>query len=102
MKRFPIALVLLMTFLTMLVIYTLGHAVTNKAVLQIDGMTCGAWPLVIKKALEGLDGVEKVSISFKRKRGEVFFDPDKVSENEIVNKVNQIGFKAKVIQQKID
>ena len=42
MKRFPIALVLLMTFLTMLVIYTLGHAVTNKAVLQIDGMTCGA------------------------------------------------------------
>lgn len=58
--------------------------------------------MVIKKALEGLDGVEKVSISFKRKRGEVFFDPDKVSETEIVNKVNQIGFKAKVIQQKID
>ncbi len=55
--------------------------------------------MVIKKALEGLDGVEKVSISFKRKRGDVFFDPDKVSETEIVNKVNQIGFKAKVIEE---
>ncbi len=55
--------------------------------------------MVIKKALEGLEGVEKVSISFLKKRGEVFFDSEKVSENEIVDKVNQVGFKAKVIDK---
>ncbi len=43
--------------------------------------------------------MEKVSISFWRKRGEVFFDSEKVSETEIVNKVNQVGFKAKVIEK---
>ena len=43
--------------------------------------------------------MEKVRVSFEKKRGEVFFDPDKVSETEIVNKVNQIGFKAKMIEK---
>ncbi len=53
--------------------------------------------MIIKKALEGLEGVEKANISFRKKRGEVFFDPDKVTETEIVNQVNRIGFKAKMI-----
>jgi len=55
--------------------------------------------LIIKKALEGLEGVDRADISYKTKRGEVFFDPDKVSETAIVEKVNQIGFKAKVIDE---
>ena len=55
--------------------------------------------MIIKRALEGLEGVEKVSVSFLKKRGEVFFDPDKVSETVIVNKVNEIGFSAKVIEE---
>ncbi len=55
--------------------------------------------MVVKKALEGLEGVAKASISFSKKRGEVFFDPDKVSEAVIVNKVNEIGFSAKVIEE---
>ncbi len=56
--------------------------------------------MIIEKALEGLEGVEKVSISFFKSKGEVYFDPDKVSADEIVNKVNQIGFKAKLIEEK--
>jgi copper chaperone CopZ len=55
--------------------------------------------LIVKKALEGLEGVEKASVSFLKKRGEVFFDPDKVSEAVIVNKVNEVGFSAKVIEE---
>jgi copper chaperone CopZ len=43
--------------------------------------------------------VKKADISFKRKRGEISYDPDKVSEIEIVDKVNQIGFKAKVLEK---
>lgn len=88
-----------MIFLTSMVVSAPSHAVTNKVILQIEGMTWPAWPLVIKKALEGLEGVEKARISFWKKRGEVFFDPEKVSEIEIVNKVNEIGFKAKVIKK---
>ena len=54
--------------------------------------------MIVKKALEGLEGVEKANISYSKKKGEVFFDPDKVTEKEIVNKVNEVGFKAKVIE----
>lgn len=43
--------------------------------------------------------MEKANISFSKKRGEVLFDPEKVSEKNIVNKVNQIGFRAKVVEE---
>jgi len=43
--------------------------------------------------------VEKADISFSKKRGEVLFDPEKVNEKNIVNKVNEVGFKAKVIEE---
>ena len=43
--------------------------------------------------------MERADISYKTKRGEVFFDPDKVNEATIVEKVNQIGFKAKVVEK---
>ena len=85
--------------LSIMVISGIGLAATNKVVLQIEGMSWPAWPLIVKKALEGLEGVEKASVSFLEKRGEVFFDPDKVSETVIVNKVNEIGFSAKVIKE---
>ena len=82
-----------------MVISTASLAVTNKVVLQIEGMSWPAWPLIVKKALEGLEGVEKASVSFLENRGEVSYDPEKVTEKEIVNKVNKIGFRAKVIEK---
>ncbi len=97
MKKFSVALIILTLAVTWLIVPTFVYAVTNKVVLQIEGMTWPAWPVIIKKALEGLDGVEKANISYSKKKGEVFFDPDKVNEKEIVNKVNEVGFKATVI-----
>lgn len=72
---------------------------TDKVILQIEGMTWAVWPLIIRKALEGLDGVEKASISYSKRKGEVFYDPAKVAEQEIVDKINQTGFSAKVIDE---
>jgi len=43
--------------------------------------------------------VEKANISFSKKRGEILFDPDKVNEEKIVNKVNEVGFNAKVVEE---
>lgn len=55
--------------------------------------------MIIKRALEGLEGVEKTSISYKTKMGEVLFNPNKVTPADILNRVNQIGFKAKMIEE---
>ena len=53
----------------------------------------------MRRALEGLDGVEKATISYEEKRGEVSYDPDKVGESDIINKVKQAGFMAKVLEK---
>jgi Cu+-exporting ATPase len=55
--------------------------------------------LIIKKALEGLDGVEKATVSFEKKRGEVSYNPDKIGETDIINKVKEVGFMAKVLEE---
>ena len=99
MKRSPIILMILSMALIAMVISSVGLAATKKVVLQIEGMVWATWPFIIKKALEGLDGVEKADSSFSKKRGEILFDPEKVSEAGIVNKVNEIGFSAKVIEE---
>jgi hypothetical protein len=44
--------------------------------------------------------VEKAIISYKKQRGEVYFEPNRVSESQIVAKVNEIGFKATVLGRK--
>jgi len=43
--------------------------------------------------------VEKASVSYSKGKGEVVFDPAKVSEKDIVDQVDRIGFRAKVIEE---
>ncbi len=92
-------LLLLMVFLSTLIVSFPAYAESEKVILHIEGMVWAAWPLIIKKALEGLDGVDKASISYDEKRGEVSYDPEKVGETDIINKVKQVGFMAKVLEQ---
>ncbi len=92
-------LLLLMVFLSTLIVSFPAYAESEKVILHIEGMVWAAWPVIIKKALEGLDGVDKASISYDEKRGEVSYDPEKVGETDIINKVKQVGFMAKVLEQ---
>ena len=100
MKRFPIVLLLLMMFLSTLIFSFPAYAESEKVMLHIEGMVWAAWPVIVKKALEGLDGVEKATISYEQKRGEVSYNPDKVGETDIINKVKEVGFMAKVLDEK--
>ena len=55
--------------------------------------------MIVKKALEGLEGVEKATVSFEEKKGEVSYNPEKVGEADIINKVKEVGFMAKVLEE---
>jgi copper chaperone CopZ len=55
--------------------------------------------LIIKKALEGLEGVETATVSYEEKRGEVSYNPEKVGKTDIINKVKEVGFMAKVLEE---
>lgn len=64
----------------------------KKIMLSISGMTCGSCEETIIKAVKHLDGVQEVFASFPKKKAEVLFDPESVSESDIKNAVEKEGY----------
>jgi copper chaperone CopZ len=50
---------------------------------------------VVKKALEGLEGVKEATVSFKEKRADVLYDPSKVTVEDMISAISRVGFRAK-------
>ncbi len=60
--------------------------------IGIEGMTCQiGCARTIESKLSKTEGVQKVSVSFEDKLGNVVFDANKVSQEEIVAKITGIG-----------
>ncbi|MFQ5962160.1 MAG: cation transporter [Candidatus Methylomirabilales bacterium] len=51
---------------------------------------------MVKRALEGLDGVEKAEVSFSRAEARVEYDPQKVTIEDMIQKVRDSGFEASI------
>ncbi len=49
---------------------------------------------MVKRALEGLKGVQRADVSFRDRQAWVTFDPDRVSVEQLIDAVNRIGFRA--------
>jgi copper chaperone CopZ len=47
---------------------------------------------VVKRALEGLKGVERAEVSFRDKQARVIFEPTEVTVDELIQAVNRSGF----------
>ena len=62
--------------------------------LKITGMTCASCVLHVETDLKELEGIQEAVVNLPLKRGEVVFDPEKVSEKDIVNAVKKAGYKA--------
>jgi mercuric transport protein len=65
--------------------------------LRIEGMTCGGCAVAARKVLERLDGVQKVEVSYEQRRAVVTYDPDKVTVEQMIASVKQLGYTASVI-----
>ncbi len=74
----------------------LAQAEMKTVKLDIDGMTCGSCAASVTSALQKVEGVRNVQISFEQKGGTVEFDSSKVAEAKIVEAVNASGFKAQL------
>lgn len=51
-------------------------------------------PLAVKRALEGLTGVQRAEVSFRDKEARVTFESTVVSVNQLIEAVNRGGFRA--------
>jgi periplasmic mercuric ion binding protein len=66
--------------------------------LKVDNMYCASCPIIVKRTLEGVDGVRKVDISFRKKSAVVSYDPQKCSAAQLVAATKNVGFPSAVIK----
>jgi periplasmic mercuric ion binding protein len=71
-------------------------AASATVVLNVEGMTWGSWPLVVKKALEGLKGVTAATVTFRTKEAVVAYDPKQVTIEQMLTAVREAGFQPAV------
>jgi mercuric ion binding protein len=69
----------------------------NKMVtLSVPGMYCSACPLTVKKALQKVQGVEKVTATFEPKEAVVTFDDSKTTLEQLRNATANAGYPSTV------
>jgi copper chaperone len=61
--------------------------------LQTEGMHCTSCEMLIKYALEDLDGISKVEASYKSGMIEIDFDDSKTKKEQIIEVIKNEGFK---------
>jgi mercuric ion binding protein len=74
---------------------------SNQSVtLDVQNMTCAMCKITLKKALNKVDGVQKVDVDFDAKTTTVAFDPDKTSTEAIIKATTNVGYPSTVRQTK--
>lgn len=66
----------------------------QKAVIQLDTLTCPSCALKIEGAVKSLDGINRdsVSVLFNSSKVKVDFDETKVSVNQIGEVITKLGY----------
>ena len=64
----------------------------EKIELHIEGMHCGACATGIQMIVSGMDGVKSIFVDYEGKKGTVEFDPAKVTKEQIIKSISEIGY----------
>lgn len=62
--------------------------------LNIEGMHCTGCSTRLEKVLNNVDGVEHAKVSLEEKKADIKYDETQVSEKELIDVVEDAGFKA--------
>ena len=62
--------------------------------LKIEGMHCTGCSTRLEKVLNNVDGVEGAKVSLEEKKADIKYDETQVSEKELIEAVEDAGFKA--------
>ncbi len=66
----------------------------EKITLNIEGMHCGACATGIQMLVSSMDGVGSIFVDYETKKGTVEFDPAKVTKDQIIKAIEELGYKA--------
>lgn len=70
----------------------MSFAAPNAVALDVPGMTCELYQLTVRKALQKVQGVEKVAVRYERKEAVVTFDDAKTSVEALMNATKDAGY----------
>ncbi len=62
--------------------------------IPVQGMSCVVCAASVKKALESIDGVQEAEVDLERREARVRYGEGKVSPEQWVAAINELGFKA--------
>ena len=66
----------------------------EKLTLHIEGMHCGSCAVGIQMITSQMDGVAGAAVSFEGKTGVFEIDPSKVTKEQIVQAIAELGYTA--------
>lgn len=66
----------------------------KKVKLNIEGMHCTGCSTRLEKVLNNVDGVEDAKVNLEEKKADIKYDETQVSEKELIEAVEDAGFKA--------
>jgi periplasmic mercuric ion binding protein len=91
MTRFTTPLVI-----ALLVVFSRTALAAERTVtLAVENMYCEACPYMVKKTIEKVSGVSKVTVSFKDKTAVVVFDDARAQIKDLTNATTNAGYPSK-------
>ena len=73
---------------------------SQSVTLDVQNMTCAMCPITIRKALQGVKGVQSAQVDFDSKTANVTFDPKKTTIETLIKTTTNVGYPATVHPEK--
>lgn len=75
-------------------------AAPRTVTLDVRNMTCPVCPITVKKALEHVSGVHKVTVDFDRKTAAVEFDDLMATTDKLTEATKAAGYPSSVLENR--
>lgn len=72
------------------------ESTSQSVTLDMQNMTCAMCKITIRKALQGVAGVQRVQVDFDSKTASVTFDPQKTTIDALIEATTNVGYPATV------
>lgn len=69
----------------------------EKTTLALEKLTCPSCMVKITDTVNALEGVEKTKILFNSSKARIIFDQEKISEEDIIHTIVDLGYAAKKV-----
>ncbi len=91
-------LVIALAALAMIAAAGVASAAERTTLFAIKNMSCVTCPFMVRKSMEGVDGVISVKVSFDKKMATVVYDDAKTNPQQIGAASGEAGFPASPVK----